>query len=249
MGVATHVVPASVLEHTAAQARARVLGDTRVESLRRWQPLDADVTATTVADKLAAAYESALASILLHDFSRAEASLAKALALVQGSPRSDARAERAVVLLGVQLQLARGDAARAEAALKPYAGEPSRPIVLLAGQIALAPSSGEALAKQRAEELQTWVAGHPRDGEAWSVLSQLWGKLGQKLRAVRADAESRYAIGDLSGAADRLRAGQRMARGPSGTDFIEASVIDARLRDIEVQRKQIVADEKRERGG
>src|SRR6185295_16850793 len=42
MGTATHVVPASVLEHTAAQARARVLADTRVDSLRRWQPLDTD---------------------------------------------------------------------------------------------------------------------------------------------------------------------------------------------------------------
>ena len=250
MGPAARVVPASALEHTAAQARARVLMDTRVESLRRWQPLDADATAITVSDKLAAAYESALASTLLRDWTRADGAMAKALALVQGSPRSDARAERAVVLLAVQSQLARGDALRAEATLQPYAGEMSRPVALLAGRIAVAPAAGEALAKRRADELQTWVASHPQDAEAWSVLGQLWGKLGQKLRAVRADAESRYALGDLSGAIERLHAGQRMAHtGNGNTDFIEASVIDARLRDIEGQRKQIVAEEKHAPGG
>jgi predicted Zn-dependent protease len=198
-----------------------------------------------VADKLAAAYESALASTLLRDWARADASLGKALGLVQGSPRSDSRAERAVLLLAVESQLARGDPARAEATLKPYAGEGSRPVALLAGRIALAPAMGDTLAKQRADELQTWVAGHPQDAEAWSMLGQLWGRLGQKLRALRADAESRYALGDLGGAIDRLHAGQRMARSGAGTDFIEASVIDARLRDIEGQRKQILADEKR----
>ncbi|HMC15979.1 MAG TPA: hypothetical protein VKI18_10130, partial [Albitalea sp.] len=209
---------------------------------------DTDSTSTTVADKLAAAYESALASTMLRDWSRADASLAKALALVQGSPRSDSRAERAVVLLAVQSQLERGDAARAEATLKPYAGEGTRPVALLAGRIALAPANSDTLAKQRADELQTWVSAHPKDAEAWSVLGQLWGRLGQKLRALRADAESRYTLGDLSGAIDRLHAGQRMARGGAGTDFIEASVIDARLRDIEGQRKQIMAEEKRPGG-
>jgi predicted Zn-dependent protease len=89
------------------------------------------------------------------------------------------------------------------------------------------------------------VSAHPKDAEAWSVLGQLWGRLGQKLRALRADAESRYALGDLGGAVERLRAGQRVARSGAGADFIEASVIDARLRDIEGQRRQILAEEKR----
>jgi len=248
MGMATTLAPVSVLEHTAAQARARVLMDPRADALRRLQGYDSDVTATSVPDKLLAAYSSALASTLLRDWARADASIAKALALVQTSPRSDARAERAVVLLAVQSQLDRGDAARAEALLKPYAGEASRPVGLLAARIALAPSGSEAAAKLRADELQTWISSHPQDAEAWSVLGQLWGKLGQKLRAMRADAESRYALGDLSGAADRLRAGQRTARSGGAIDFIEASVIDARLRDIEVQRKQILADEKRQGG-
>ena len=54
----------------------------------------------------------------------------------------------------------------------------------------------------------------------------------------------------MVGAVDRLRAGQRLARSGSGPgiDFIEASVIDARLRDIEAMRKQIAIDE-RQAGG
>ena len=64
------------------------------------------------------------------------------------------------------------------------------------------------------------------------------------MRAIRADAESRVALGDLSGAADRLRAGQRRARSGGAVDFIDVSVIDARLRDVEVQRKKNEVDEK-----
>lgn len=250
LGTAPPVAPVSVLEHVAAQARARVLADPRADSLRRWQALDADSSATSVADKLSAAYESALASTLMRDWARADASLAKALGLVQGSPRSDSRAERAVVLLVVQSALERGDTARAERLLKPYANESSRPVVLFKGRIALASGAGESALKLAAEDMQTWISGHPRDAEAWSVLGQVWSKLGQRLRALRAEAESRAALGDLTGAVDRLRAGQRLARsGPEGgVDFIEASVIDARLRDIEAQRKEIAADERRSGG-
>jgi beta-barrel assembly-enhancing protease len=61
---------------------------------------------------------------------------------------------------------------------------------------------------------------------------------------VRADAESRVALGDLPGAADRLRAGQRRARSGGAVDFIDVSVIDARLRDVELLRRQQIADEK-----
>ncbi len=250
LGTAPPVAPVSVLEHVAAQARARVLMDPRADALRRWQALDGDSTSTSVADKLSAAYESALASTLMRDWARADASLTKALGLVQGSPRSDSRAERAVALLVVQSMLDRGDPVRAERALKPYASEPSRPVTLFNGGIALARGADEGTLKHIAEDLQTWVSNHPHDAEAWSVLGQVWSKLGQGLRALRAEAEARFALGDLTGAVDRLRAGQRLARGgnSSGVDFIEASVIDARLREIEAQRRAIAADERRSGG-
>ena len=250
LGAATPVAPVSVLEHTAAQARARVLMDARFDALRHWQALDADRVATSVADKLASAYESALASTLLRDWARADVSLAAALNIVRTSPRSDVRAERAVVLLNVQSLLARGDVAKANTALLPYTNDGSRPVLLLTTQAVLAESVAgvarpdDAALKQRASELQTWVAVNPRDPLAWTALSQVSERLGQPLRAIRADAEARFALGDLAGAVDRFHAGQRRARSGGAIDFIDASVIDARLRDVELLRKQIKADEK-----
>ena len=269
LGTAAPVAPVSMLEHSVAQARSRVLMDTRFDALRRWQAVDGDTVSTTVADKLRGAYESGLASTLLRDWARADASIALALGLVRGSPRGDARAERAVVLLQAQSLLARGDVAKAAAALQPYVADGSRPVLLLVNQVALAAAPGNApgsassnaqsnspsnapsngadnnlTLKQSASDLQTWVALHPLDSLAWTALSQTNLRLGQPLRAIRADAESRVALGDLNGAADRLRAGQQRARSGGAVDFIDVSVIDARLRDVEVKRKQRAVDEK-----
>ena len=252
MGAAPQAPAVSVLEHTAAQARARVMMDARYDALRRWQALDGDRVASTVSDKLLSAYSSALASTLLRDWARADASIAVALGLVRGSPRSDARTERAVVLLSAQSQLARGDLTRATAALEPYKADGSRPVLLLSTQAVLAAAPAQAVdgsaagivLKQRAELLRTWVTTWPGDALAWTALGQIEERLGQPLRALRADAESRIALGDLTGAADRLQAGQRRARSGGPVDFIDVSVIDARLRDVEGQIKQRKADEK-----
>ena len=247
MGTAAPVAPVNALEHTAAQARARVLMDSRFDALRRWQALDGDRVATTTTDKLLNAYESGFASTLLRDWARADAAIATAAALVRDA--GDKRAQRAVALLDVQSLLARGDISRANAALAPYAADNSRPVLLLAAQATLAaapgaPSPDHPALRQRAEQLQTWVAVHPRDSLAWTALSQVQERLAQPLRAVRSDAESRFALGDLNGAADRLQAGQRRARSGGPVDFIDVSVIDARLRDIELLRRQRKADEK-----
>jgi predicted Zn-dependent protease len=220
--------------------------DTRVDALRRWQGRDADRDGSA-ADKLRALAESALASTLLRDWARADAAFDGALAIVRASPNSSARAERALVLMQAQSQLDRGAAPRAAAILKPYAGDGTRPTLLLAAQIALiatpAVSPDDATLKANAATLQTWVALHPDDALAWGALGQTWGRLGVPLRSIRAEAESRYALGDLLGAVDRLRAGQRLARGGGPVDFIDASVLDSRLRAIEAQRKQIAAEQ------
>ena len=249
-GITNTAPRVSVLEHTIAQSRARVLEDPRVDALRRWQGQDADVQSST-ADKLLAVSASAQASSLLHDWSRADAAYAKALALVRGSPSSSARAERAIVLLHAQSLLDRGEPAQAAETMRAYANETSRPALLLESQIALAEAPpldpSNAVLKARAADLQTWVAIHPDDALAWGTLGQAWGRLGAPLRSLRAEAESRYALGDLLGAVDRLRAGQRVARGGGAVDFIDASVIDSRLRTIEEQRRQIEADERASR--
>ena len=228
-----------------AQARARMLMDKRVDALRRWQGRDADVEGSA-ADKLLNLYESAEASTLLRDWARADAAFAKALAITRASPNSSARAERAVALTQAQSLLDRGAPGKAKELMRAYAGDGSRPVMLLSAQIALAevaavtPDSAEL--KARASDLQTWVALHPDDSLAWGSLGQTWGRLGLPLRALRAEAESRYTLGDLLGAVDRLRAAQRFARSGGPVDFIDASVVDSRLRDIEAQRRQIELD-------
>ena len=244
LGVGAAAAPVSVLEHSAAQARARVLMDTHIDALRRWQALDGSGSAAGLPEQLAAAYSSALASTLLRDWERADTALRKATGLLPSGARSDTRAERALALLGVQMALERGDVARAESALGSHAGDGSRAVALLSARLALAGGASGAAAKRSADELQTWVTAHPRDAAAWGLLGQLWGQLGQPLRGLRAEAESRLALGDLMGAVDRLRAGQRLARSGQSADFIEASVIDARLRDVEALRRQLAAEER-----
>lgn len=238
----------SGLEHTLAQARARVLMDTRVDALRRWQGLDGERGGATpsVAEQVGALATSALASTLLREPARADRALERAVELVR--PRNDARAMRALLLLTAQAMLARGDTGRAALALQPYLNEGSRPVALLAAQVALAaapaPVRDDPALRRSADELQTRVATRPNDALVWTTLGQVWGRLGQPLRALRAEAEAQLALGDLPGAMDRLRAGQRLARSGAGVDFIEASVIDARLRDVQAQWRDLTAEER-----
>ncbi|MDH5537806.1 MAG: M48 family metalloprotease [Rhizobacter sp.] len=239
-------------EHRLAQARARVLMDTRADALRRWQALDGDRTSSQLGDQLASAYSSALASTLLRDWARADASLVHAQELLRGKERAELRAARALQLLAVQSMLARGDAQRAANLLRPLADDASRPVMVLGAQVAVAAASGNAaerdglgrLLKHSADELQTWVATQPRDALAWALLGQTWAALNQPLRSLRADAESRLALGDMNGAIDRLIAAQRQSRSAASPDFIEASVVDSRLRDLEGMRRRQYEEER-----
>lgn len=228
------------LEHTVAQARSRVLMDRRSDTLYRWRDRDGD-TGGSALDRLRAFTESAIASSALRDWARADASFDKALAIVRGNPASGGpRAERALLLMQAQSQVERGDVARGLETMKPYAQDGSRPVLLLQAQAALAqargPSRDTAPLAAVAQQLQTWAAVKPADALAWQSLGQAWEVLGSPLRSLRAQAESRYALGDVTGAIDRLRAAQRSVRS-TPADFIDASVVDARLRAIEAERQ------------
>lgn len=240
---ATSPAPVSQLAHAVAQARSKVMMDARVDALRRWQALEV-ADGAPVTDRLMTAYASALAATLLREWSRADTGLQRAAAAARG----DARAERDVALLVAQSQLARGEAGRAAEALRPYAkadgAASSRAVMLLAAQVALV--RDRAGLQRSVEEMQTWTTLHPQDASVWQQLARSWEKLDQPLRALRAEAESRIAVGDLVGGVDRLRAGQKLARSSRSTDFIEASVIDARLKDIEAQARRREAEERRD---
>lgn len=238
-------LPARPLVHAAMQARARVLMDPTANALQRWQSNDlagAVAAAATPGDKLAVAYSAALASVMLKEWARADAALALARPIAAG----DTRSTRALDLLAAEAQIARantGDAAAASRAGelvdtlgRAQGARESRPVLFYASQRALVPGSTNEVQKAAADRLQTWVAINPTDAPAWQLLSQLWERLGERLRALRAGAEAHAAVGDLPGAIERLRAGQRLTRS-SSADFIEASVIDSRLRELLAQRR------------
>ena len=90
------------------------------------------------------------------------------------------------------------------------------------------------------------------------MLARVERAQGQGLRAARAQAESQAALGDLDAAIEVLRAAQAATRAPrsaaGGTvaepfDFIEASVIDARLRQWLALRQQRAADSRGSNSG
>lgn len=257
MGTALAQPPVGLLAHALAQARARVLMDTRVQQLQRWQAADRDAVPRStdrqaVGDALAAAASSAFASTLLRDWDRADTALAQAARLLRTArPDDGGQAGAALVMLAAESYLERGDAAAALNALAalPATQTNSRPAVLLAARIAIAAGPGQPTLHQQAGRMQTWVADHPQDATAWLVLSQVWSRLGFPLRSMRSEAEGRYAIGDLTGAIDRLRAGQAVARAGGTVDFIDVSVIDARLRTIEAERRLELVEREQRRGG
>jgi beta-barrel assembly-enhancing protease len=239
------------LDHQLMQARARVLMDPGVQALRRWQAIDASALAG--GERLAALYASALASLELREPARAQATLDTAAALV---PKDNADAHAAFALGSLQAQVwqASGQAARAlawfDAQRAPAAGPAARPLMLLRAQAAIdtARAGGNAVPpvslRNSTEALQTWVAEHKIDATAWSLLAQGADLLGLKLRSMRADGEAAAARGDLVGAIDRLRAAQRQARsgGAGAPDFIEVSIVDARLRDLMAIRRAQLAE-------
>jgi predicted Zn-dependent protease len=236
------------LRHALMQARARVLMDTDPQVLRRLIDQASGAPGASLRDRLASMYAGALSASILREHAAAERIAADAFALAQTAPQREPQAERALRLLQVQLALARGDPAVALKMLDSLMLDSrGRAPLLLRAQASLdlgqqkAANAPEVL-RQSTEALQTWVADHPQDAGAWGMLASTADAIGLRLRSLRAGAEARAAIGDLSGAIDRLRAGQAAAKTTAGQDFIEASVIDARLRDLQGQRRQLAME-------
>lgn len=239
------------LLHSVMQMRARVLMDTSVPGLQR---LGGTTSSPALIDKVSALYGGSLAASLLKDHARAERQVALALQMAAGAQPRDLQAERALRMLQAQVLLNAGDATGSLQALD-LLGEGAggaRPVLLLRAQAALAqrrlaPEGDAAPLRSSAEALQIWVAEQAQDAAAWESLAAVNDALGFRLRAMRAGAEARAVLGDLTGAIDRLRVAQSFSRTAAGQDFIEASVIDTRLRQISNQRRQLAAEMRGER--
>jgi predicted Zn-dependent protease len=250
-------------EHSVAQAYARVLGDSRVDTLRRWQsqqsetcePSPSSTNAEAVQETWLACVQSALASKALRDWRRFDAAWAQAAKKLPSTAAQAAATRQWFDLLQAQSLVERGDLAQAALVLNRAQDNRNasgrvlshldRPLLLQRAEVAAASAATPPEARQiQIDALQSWLSTHAKDARAWSALSALWAAQGQRLRAVRADAESHHARGDLTGAMDRLRSGQALVRAGQVQDFIESSVIDARMRDFEALQKRLLLEQR-----
>lgn len=214
------------LEHAMIAGRAKVWSNPGVDALRAMvaEPETSAFAAQPRPRQAGALYAAVFAATKLREPQVVDRLLPRLAQVAHG----DAAGERLVRLLGAEIALDRGDTAPA-LKLADAHGE-RRPELLLATQAEVrSGAAGDA-----AQTLQTWVATHPRDATAWEGLSAAYAAQGQRLRAIRADAEARVAQLDYAAALDRLKAAQDLERkGGAATDHIEASIIDTRARAVE----------------
>ena len=211
-------------------ARAKLLSDTSVDALRAWQDSAQDsagMARRTPAQQAAQWYGASLAALKARDWAQARLAWSRLQLLAQADPA----AQRQARLLGAELALAQpGGAARALELLAPLQTDTSRAVLLLRTQAQQALGQS-ALA---AQTLQVWVAEHPRDALAWQQLAVANRAQQRPVAAIRAEAEASVAQLDYSGALQRLKAAQELARQRRQRDeHFEASIVDTRIRQLE----------------
>ena len=229
-GMATVSGPVDLV-HAMVSARARVLSNAQVDSLRSWatQVAPTEMAKMAVPAQVGALYGATLAALKLREFAAAQAAWAR----LNGLTRDDAVAARTSALLGAELALAQGQPARAQSLLQgmPNTG---RAALFLRAQADIASGKAEAVA----QALQTWLADHPRDAQAWQWLAQANTAQGKTVAGIRAQAEASVARFDYAAALDQLKAAQTLVRqsagGAGGADHIEASILDTRTRQVEL---------------
>ncbi|MEY4763420.1 MAG: hypothetical protein RI907_93 [Pseudomonadota bacterium] len=244
-------------QHQLMAARARVLVDTRSESLATLSTPQLPKGATPL-QAVTAWYMATLALQRSNQPEAAAKALAQARARAQalGSLQQDV-VQRVLALAEVDGLLLQRRGQQALQALQADLQRPgtiakaqARPELMAAAQAALATADQPDTRAWRlnalqdaASRLQTHVSDHPQDAQAWALLSSVWAALDQPVRAVRAEAESTAALGDLAGAIDRIVGARKRFRQPNNADLIELSVMDARLRTWQQQQRSDMREE------
>ena len=223
------------LLHAMMAARARILALPGVDALRAMvaeaqgrgnlsKLTETQASAANIRDA-GALYAGAFAAAQLRDFAGARVLVGALKPLVAATPRS----LRTVYLLSVEIDLLAG-VTSPSAFFVDMAKVGTRAEVLIqARSLMAAQRTPEVLSR-----LQSWVAANPKDATAWQLLAVAYGAQNQPVRAIRADAESRAAQLDYPAALDRLKAAQTLMRNqPGSADYVEASIIDTRTRQVE----------------
>ena len=230
--------------HAMMSARALVLTNPGIDALRG---LSVQAASSTVATaplwrQAGTLYAAAMAEMRQRDWANARRTMARLDAL----PLADPAAQRVVLLFKAELALQSGDAMQAVNLLNTKTSvinTNDRATRLLLAQSRVA-THQPAQGKLAADDLVMWVNRMPRDANAWLYLSAAYELQGDTLRAIRAQAEARTAELDYAAALDRFKAAQAVAYqlakegklDRSGN--IEASIVDARLRELERLRRE-----------
>ncbi len=227
------------MEQAMVSARARVLSQSQVDSLRAWTQLPVNLPAqATSAQKAGALYAATLAHQLLREPEAARQQWQN----LQSLTTRNTAAARLSRLLGAELQAARGEYPQVVQALQPSSMTPRWPrpeLVATAQSLAHLPT--HPATNTVVQQLRQLVQGNPHDAQAWNLLATLLAGQGQKLGSLRAEGEAQLARMDLQGALDRFRAAQdvaRLGRLQAG-DHIEASIVDTRVRQIQEQLREM----------
>ena len=226
-------------------ARARILADPGVDALRALLSearrreatltvLQSPSSAANISDA-GAMYAGAFAAAQLRDFPTAR----RLLGPLKPLTARTAQARTAVELLGIDVDLMDGKIP-ASASIVDISKTSTRAELLINAKSLMAANR----ASDVSQALQTWVATHPRDAMAWQLLATAYGQQNQQVRAIRADAESRVAQLDYAAALDRFKAAQGLMRSnPGSADYVEASIIDTRTRQVEsILKEQALQD-------
>ncbi len=224
------------LEHGMVSARARLLANASVDSLRKWYAEEAfpQPERLSKAERATALYGATLAAIKLREFRRADAYSRDLSMVVKGN----GPAERQHRFLMAELAMAESNPHLALDALK-YAKPPQTRAELLMWTAA---KVATGLAGEAADAAQLWLTDHPSDASVWQQLAIARGAQGRAVASVRAEAEVNIAHLDYSAAVTKLKAAQGLSKANARPDdHIEASIVDVRLRQIEqLLREQAV---------
>lgn len=236
-------------QHAMMSARARVLGDPGVDVLRAMSAEAQRITAGSSAagavvdaGSVGALYAGVLAALKSRDFKTSQA-YADRLGTAMSGQAPDSKVGKTLALLQLEIALDAGSLPL-DAAQMDISKPSSRAALLLQSRALLA--AGKP--KDVASRLSAWVADHPKDSAAWRLLAVAYGNQNLTARAIRADAEAQVAQLDYPAALDRLRAAQAMLRSnPASGDFMDASIIDTRARQVDSLVKEQALQDKIER--
>ena len=238
------VAVATTPTHAMMSARAQVLAKPGVDVLRSMAAL-ANATnfgAENKAKQAGVLYGATMAEMQQRNFAVARQQLLR----LQSLNGLDLSAVRVVRLLAAELALISGDAAQAVALLEPKATVLASHDRATRMQLARSRVGTQkvAQAKVAAAELSLWLNQHPRDASAWLLQASAYELQGDALRAIRAQAEARAMELDYGAAVDRFKAAQTLAHQMASEGkldrggHMEASIIDARLRELERLRRE-----------